>query len=86
MKRPWRGATYWLATPALFNVPALYSTPYNQPMDHRVVPPTMGLTPPHQSLFGKMPYSSIFWRNFLNLGSFLFIYFFDNASLCIQLT
>ena len=58
---------YWLAFHGLLSLLS-YRT---QPASPGMAPPTMGWALPHQSQIGKMPYSWISWRHFLNLGFFL---------------
>ena len=75
MQRPWRDATYWLASPGLLSLLS-YRTQVYQPRDGRWSHP-QGAFPPW-SLIEKMPYSWISWRHLPNWSSFLC----DNSSLC----
>ena len=49
-QRPWRSVAYWIAPRGLLSLPS-YRTQDHQP---RMVPPTMGWAPPHQTLIRKM--------------------------------
>jgi hypothetical protein len=73
MQRPWRDATYWLASPGLLSLLSYRIQDY-QPRDGTT---QQGALSP-RSLIEKMPYSWISWRHFLKRGSFLC----DNSSLC----
>ena len=73
MKKPWRGAAYWLASPGLLNFVS-YKIQYYQPRDGT----THNRSSHILSLIEKMPYSWISWSHFLKGGSFLC----DNSSLC----
>jgi len=73
MQRPWRDATYCLASPGLLS---LLTEP--RTTSPGTAPPTMGWVLPHWSLVEKMPYSWVSRRHFLKGGDFLC----DNSSLC----
>jgi hypothetical protein len=67
MQRPWRDATYWLASLGLLSLLSL-----------GMAPPTMGWALPPLITNWENAYSWISWRHFFKGGSFLC----DSSSLC----